>query len=168
MGRAGPEELIQRLTGIAAAHDARCSVVFIRAYHGGQRLLVDVELEAPGEMTTLEATALVRRLRAKLEELPEVGGAAVFVVSGGGGGGGGPVLVPGAGAGDGKRLGGDLEGGRFEEGGSGVAEEGPAPPGSEDGAASAAGSGLAQTLAYTLSLRHSPSRCLATAPLMND
>lgn len=49
-------------------------VGFLRAYHAGQRLHVDVELVAPSSMTVAEASHIARDLKGKVSGLQVAAG----------------------------------------------------------------------------------------------
>ncbi|GAB4819024.1 hypothetical protein N2152v2_006070 [Parachlorella kessleri] len=84
VGRTAPPDFLGTVRELAGMHHPQMGVGFLRAYHCGQRLAVDVELTAPGGMVVAEAAQVARELKCKasrmIEALPEVECAAVFVV----------------------------------------------------------------------------------------
>ena len=50
-------------------HHPQTGVGFLRAYHCGQRLAVDVELTAPGGMMVADAAQIARELKCKASRM---------------------------------------------------------------------------------------------------
>ena len=82
IGETAPEDVLSQIRRIASSHYPSCRVAYLRAYHAGQRLQVDVEMESsnPG-MNIREASRVALSLKKVLESIPEVESAAVVVVA---------------------------------------------------------------------------------------
>lgn len=162
VGRAAPEETRDRLRAAAAAHHPATRLAFFRAFHAGQRLHVDVELESrsPGAMGVREASLIALSLKRQLEAAPEVESAAVVVVAH-------PAAAlerrPSAAAWDAPMVLSSGEyGGHPAEDGHG-ADGAPGAGPEEEGAAAAVARGegsLARQLLWGRSLRDSPAAAL--------
>ena len=82
VGVAASQEVVLRLQRLSHTHHPSCSLAFLRAFHAGQRLHVDVELECHDVgMGVKESSHVALSLKRILEAVPEVESAAVVVVA---------------------------------------------------------------------------------------
>ena len=79
-GRAAPPGFVRRLTHIAFNHDERIvKVDTVRAYHFGERFLVEVDIVLPESMPLRETHDIGEALQIKIEALAEVERAFVHI-----------------------------------------------------------------------------------------
>ena len=79
-GKAAPPGFLQRLTHIAFNHDARIlKVDTVRAYHFGERFLVEIDIVLPEQMPLRETHDIGEALQFKIEALEEVERAFVHI-----------------------------------------------------------------------------------------
>lgn len=80
VGIAAPAELRGLITYLAVTHDERITAIdTVRAYHAGERVVVEVDIVLPEEMPLRETHDIAESLQVKLERLPEVERAYVHV-----------------------------------------------------------------------------------------
>ncbi|KAL3131022.1 Photosystem II protein D1 [Trebouxia sp. C0009 RCD-2024] len=79
LGKTAPPDFIDRLRDLALKHHDLISVDVIRAYHFGQRFLVELEIMLPEEMSVKESHDIALMLQHKVEGLEEVERAFVHV-----------------------------------------------------------------------------------------
>ncbi|PRW58020.1 CDF membrane [Chlorella sorokiniana] len=80
VGLVADADVLDLVQELAEEHHPQAKPGFLRAFHAGQRVAVDCELEAHPELTILEAATISRDLKEKMEALPEVESASVIVV----------------------------------------------------------------------------------------
>eukprot|EP01123_Difflugia_compressa_P015614 TRINITY_DN887_c1_g1_i4.p1 TRINITY_DN887_c1_g1~~TRINITY_DN887_c1_g1_i4.p1 ORF type:complete len:381 (+),score=67.27 TRINITY_DN887_c1_g1_i4:152-1144(+) len=72
-GRAADPEVVSMLTYLAYHHDSKVSAIeSVRAYYVSNRMIVELDLLLPEEMSLKEAHNIGESLQIKLEKLPEV------------------------------------------------------------------------------------------------
>lgn len=79
LGKTAPPEFIEQLRELALKHHDLISVDVIRAYHFGQRFLVELEIMLPEDMSVKESHDIALMLQHKVEGLEEVERAFVHV-----------------------------------------------------------------------------------------
>ncbi|KAF8243114.1 hypothetical protein K440DRAFT_614163 [Wilcoxina mikolae CBS 423.85] len=80
IGVAAPQEVRGLITYISMTHDERITQIdTVRAYHSGPRIIVEVDIVMPEDMTLRETHDVAESLQIKLEALPDVERAYVHV-----------------------------------------------------------------------------------------
>ena len=69
VGKTAPTDFLETVRELAGMQHPQMGVGFLRAYHCGQRLAVDVELTAPGGMMVAEAARIARELKSKASRM---------------------------------------------------------------------------------------------------
>jgi len=72
VGKAASEGLLEELKGITNSFHKLLRLDIIRAYHFGARLLVELEVLLPGEMTVIESHDIALALQKEIEMHEEV------------------------------------------------------------------------------------------------
>jgi cation diffusion facilitator family transporter len=72
VGRGAPEDYLGFLQNLANVHDERLKLDELRAYHFGQRYLVELEVILPAAMSVQESHDIALGLQHKIEALEEV------------------------------------------------------------------------------------------------
>ncbi|KAF8544709.1 cation efflux family-domain-containing protein [Trichophaea hybrida] len=80
IGVAAPQEVRGLITYISMTHDEKITQIdTVRAYHSGPRIIVEVDIVMPEDMTLRETHDVAESLQIKLEALPDVERAYVHV-----------------------------------------------------------------------------------------
>jgi len=80
IGVAAPQEVRGLITYISMTHDDRITQIdTVRAYHSGPRIIVEVDIVMPEDMTLRDTHDIAESLQIKLEALPDVERAYVHV-----------------------------------------------------------------------------------------